>query len=195
MKFFKILAATLALSTLAFGVQKDQIKQVVTDKTYEAISVLTNSALANEQKTAELFKIFDPLFDYNQMAKISLGKRYNTLNAQQQQEFNKAFEQKLKSSYADKLLSYTNQQITIGEPSEPQPKRVFLNATLTSEGKPYEFIYKFYDNNSDWKIYDIEIIGVSVLQTYRSQFADMLESADFNALMQKLSQTTAIEAK
>ncbi|WP_169765174.1 Tgt2/MlaC family protein, partial [Campylobacter curvus] len=125
------------------------------------------------------------------MAKISLGKRYNSLSASEQKQFDEAFEQKLKSSYIDKLLSYTNQEINIKDASKPQPNRYWLNSELISEGKPYEFVYKFYDaKERGWLIYDIDIIGVSIIQTYRSQFADLLDNADFATLIAKLNQTT-----
>lgn len=179
--------------SLLFGVPKDEIKKVVELKTDEAIKVLTDKSLSNEQKTDGLFKIFDPLFDYKQMAKISLGKRFNSLNNTQKDEFTKAFEQKLKSSYADKLLSYTNQKIIIKDLIQPQENRAFLNLELISNGQIYDFIYKFYNSNDNWLIYDIQIIGVSIIQTYRSQFADMLENADFETLIKKLNETSAIK--
>ncbi|MGG7048642.1 MULTISPECIES: ABC transporter substrate-binding protein [unclassified Campylobacter] len=189
----KLFCVALLSATMLFALPKDEIKPQVEIKTTQAIEVLTNASLSNEQKMDELFKIFDPLFDYKQMAKISLGKRFNTLNDSQKAEFSKAFEQKLKSSYADKLLGYTNQEIKVKELTEPQKNRVFLHSELLSEGKSYDFIYKFYNDNDNWLIYDMEIIGVSLLQTYRSQFADMLDNADFETLIKKLNETSAIK--
>ncbi|MCR4941189.1 MAG: ABC transporter substrate-binding protein [Campylobacter sp.] len=188
----KILSIFL-LASLVFGISKDEIKTSVETKTAQAIAVLTDQNLDKNTKANSLFSIFDPLFDYKQMAKISLGKKYNALSPDEQNKFDTAFEQKLKNSYIDKLLSYTNQQILIKELSQPQPKRIFLKSELISDGKVYDFVYKFYSKNDDWFIYDIEILGVSVIQTYRSQFADMLDNANFDSLLKKLNETTAIK--
>ncbi|WP_169776868.1 ABC transporter substrate-binding protein [Campylobacter mucosalis] len=193
MKILKILFALCIFINMLFAVSKDEIKSVVEAKTDEAIKILTTKELSNEQKTTQLFVIFDPLFDYKQMAKISLGKKFNALTPNEQDEFGKAFEQKLKASYIDKLLSYTDQKIIIKEQTQPQPNRVFLNSELISNANKYEFVYKFYNSNDNWLIYDIEMIGVSLIQTYRSQFADMLESADFATLMKKLNETAPIK--
>lgn len=191
MKIFKILLAAALFACSLWAVSENEIKQEVTKRTDEAIKVLKDANLDNAAKSKALFAIFDPLFDFKQMAKISLGKRYNSLSASEQKQFDEAFEQKLKSSYIDKLLSYTNQEINIKDASKPQPNRYWLNSELISEGKPYEFVYKFYDaKERGWLIYDIDIIGVSIIQTYRSQFADLLDNTDFATLISKLNQTT-----
>lgn len=194
MKILKFIAiCTLFISSL-FGVSQNQIKADVQARTDKAIEVLKNGALDRDAKAKALFEIFDPIFDYKQMAKISLGKRYNTLNSSEQAQFDAAFEQKLKSSYIDKLLSYTNQEVTIKDASQPQPTRYWLKAELLSDGKIYEFVYKFYDaKERGWLLYDLDIIGVSVIQTYRSQFADMMQSADIATLIKKLNETALPE--
>ncbi|MCD8213429.1 MAG: ABC transporter substrate-binding protein [Campylobacter sp.] len=190
MKIFKILLGVILIISNIFGISESEIKQEVTKRTNDAITVLKNPNLDDTTKSKELFAIFDPLFDYKQMAKISLGKRYNSLNADEQRRFDAAFEQKLKNSYIDKLLSYTNQEITIKDASKPQPNRYWLASELISDSKPYEFVYKFYDaKERGWLIYDLDILGVSIIQTYRSQFADMLDNTDVETLITKLNQT------
>lgn len=189
----KFCAAALAFSAV-YGVSENEIKPDVQARTDKAIAVLKDASLDNAAKSKALFEIFDPIFDYKQMAKISLGKRYNALSASEQAEFDAAFEQKLKTSYIDKLLSYTNQTVEIKDASKPQPNRYWLKSELNSEGKTYEFIYKFYDaGERGWLLYDLDIIGVSVIQTYRSQFADALANASVSELIAKLNQTALPE--
>ncbi len=53
----------------------------------------------------------------------------------------------------------------------------------------YEIIYKFYkDKNGSWMIYDVDILGVSIIQTYRTQFAEILTKEPFEKLLEKLKQ-------
>ncbi|WXG20925.1 ABC transporter substrate-binding protein [Campylobacter concisus] len=48
---------------------------------------------------------------------------------------------------------------------------------------------EFYDaKERGWLIYDLDIVGVSIIQTYRSQFGDVLNNGDFNTLLQKLNE-------
>lgn len=194
MKILKFLAVCAIFASTLLAVSESEIKADVQVRTDKAISVLKDSSLEREAKAKALFSIFDPIFDYKQMAKISLGKRYNTLTQDEQAKFDAAFEQKLKNSYIDKLLSYTNQEVALKDATKPQPARYWLKAELSSEGKIYEFVYKFYDaKERGWLLYDLDIIGVSVIQTYRSQFADMMQNADIATLIAKLNETTLPE--
>jgi len=82
---------------------EEQIKPNLEIATTKAIEILTNKNLSDSNKMNGIFNIFDPFFDYEQMAKIALGKRYKTLNDEQKAKFNKAFESRLKASYIDKF--------------------------------------------------------------------------------------------
>ena len=48
--------------------------------------------------------------------------------------------------------------------------------------------YKFYKLKNNWKIYDVEVEGVSIVQTYRSQFATILQKGSIDDLLLKLEQ-------
>ena len=53
-----------------------------------------------------------------------------------------------------------------------------------------EMIYKFYKKkNQQWNVYDVEIMGVSIVQTYRSQFAGILKNQSIEDLLKKLRET------
>ncbi|MGB2551662.1 MULTISPECIES: ABC transporter substrate-binding protein [unclassified Campylobacter] len=186
MKFFKIICA-LFLSVSLYAITESEIKPSVEAATKNAISVLKDKGLNNDQKADKIFAIFDPFFDYKQMAKISLSKRYDALSDTQKQQFDKAFETRLKSSYVDKLLSYNDQEINLKEHTKPNDKRYWLNGEVVSEGKSYPFVYKFYDaKERGWLIYDLDILGVSIVQTYRSQFGSLLENGSFDDLLKRL---------
>ncbi|WP_291953133.1 ABC transporter substrate-binding protein, partial [Campylobacter sp.] len=59
--------------------------------------------------------------------------------------------------------------------------------SMIIDGKENFVVFKFYNKNNDWKIYDVDIFGISIIQTYRSQFKDILTNADFDTLLDKLS--------
>ena len=190
MKFLKIIL--LALFSL-FAISEEQIKPTMQKTTQDAIEVLKNANLSKDEKISKIFAVFDPYFDYEQMSKIALSKRYNNLSTEQKVKFNKAFEERLKSSYVDKLLSYKNQTINFKDATKPNENRYFLNADLVGEdGKNYGFTYKFYNaKERGWLIYDVEILGVSIIQTYRSQFDSLMENESFENLLSKLNSVQA----
>ena len=193
MKFLKIILLALFSAVSLFAISEEQIKPTMQKATQDAIEVLKNVNLSKDEKISKIFAVFDPYFDYEQMSKIALSKRYNNLSAEQKVKFNKAFEERLKSSYVDKLLSYKNQTINFKDVTKPNENRYFLNADLVGEdGKNYGFTYKFYNaKERGWLIYDVEILGVSIIQPYRSQFDSLMETESFENLLSKLNSVQA----
>ena len=193
MKFLKIILLAFFSAVSLFAISEEQIKPTIQKATQDAIEVLKNANLSKDEKISKIFAVFDPYFDYEQMSKIALSKRYNNLSAEQKVKFNKAFEERLKTSYIDKLLSYKNQTINFKDVTKPNENRYFLNADLVGEdGKNYGFTYKFYNaKERGWLIYDVEILGVSIIQTYRSQFDSLMENESFENLLSKLNSVQA----
>ena len=113
MKFLKTLLLVLFGAASLFAIGEEQIKPTMQKTTQDAIGALKNANLSKDEKVSKIFAVFDPYFDYEQMSKIALNKRYNSLSAEQKAKFNKAFEERLKSNYVDKLLSYKNQAINL----------------------------------------------------------------------------------
>jgi toluene tolerance protein ttg2D len=191
MKIFKIiLAAMFAAVSLLAALSEDRIKPGMQEATQSVIAVLKDKSLSDNDKIDKIFAVFDPFFDFNQMAKIALSKRYKNLTDEQRTAFGEAFERRLKASYVDKLLGYTDQEIVFKDASKPNAGRYWLNGELLSGGETYGFVYKFYDaKERGWLIYDVEILGVSILQTYRSQFDSLMENESFESLLSKLNQS------
>ena len=64
-----------------------------------------------------------------------------------------------------------------------------LKTQVIGEQKNYDIDFKFYPNGSDWRIYDVDIVGVSLIQTYRSQLGDVTQSLGFDELIKRLNST------
>ena len=159
--------------------------------------ILRDKKIPQEERSKKIFTIFDSIFDYTLMSQLALGgKEWTALSVSQQAEFSKLFEMKLKLSYMEKLDLYTNEKMVIKNLEKIKDARIHLTTHLIKNNEVYEIIYKFYkDKNSSWMIYDVDILGVSIIQTYRTQFADVLAKESFNALLEKLKQPDLPAAK
>lgn len=183
-KILVIFLSSLVFATSLFSIEENKIKDVMKDKIDTVIGILQEKNKTKDEKTKQIFSIMDEFFDYTVMSQISLGKDWKSLSIDQKKEFIKAFEVKLKNSYIDKLDLYTDQQILVDGIEKVNPKRIKLMTYLIGKDDKYEIQYKFYKNsNSDWLIYDVDIIGVSIMQTYRQQFAGYLKENSFNDLL------------
>jgi len=139
-------------------------------------------------KKDEILPIVDTIFNYKTMSKIALGKAWKRLSETEQENFESKFEEKLKNSYFEKLELYTDEEIVIKELEKLKATRIKLHADIVGSDKNYELVYKFYKvkNSSDWLIYDVEITGVSIIQTYRKQFSEFLKTKSFSELLNSL---------
>ncbi|TLD85608.1 ABC transporter substrate-binding protein [Helicobacter sp. MIT 05-5294] len=156
-----------------------------------------DSTLSNaqaQQIAKEIFTLFDSIFDYSLMAQLSLSQEYKTLSESQKSEYTRAFEQNLKKSFTDKLRLYKDENMEVVGGEQTKSNRYNLKTTMVLDGKLNSIIFKFYDNKGDWKIYDVDILGISVIQTYRSQFSDILAHSDFQTLLTKLKSEITFES-
>ena len=190
MKFLKILLAALCLHAFAFAIDKSEIQPVMSDKVSNAVALLKNSAVSKDEKPKKIFALFDSLFDYKTMAKLSLAKHFKSLTPEQVAKFNSAYEAHLKQTFIDKLALYTNQDMKVVGATEPNDKRVYLKTEIIGEDKNYPIDFKFFPSGNDWRIYDVDILGISLVQTYRSQFGDVVENVSFDELLKRLNQTS-----
>ncbi len=189
-KFFKkLLIAFLFLATSLFALEKDSIKSEMTSKMNLVLNILDNKEFNLEQKNNEIIKVMDEVFDYTIMSKIALGKNLKQLKSKAQfDDFKNAFETSLKKSYADKLHLYDNQKLEIVDLIPYKNTRLQLQTKVIGDNEVYNINYNFYEDKktSQWYIYDVELIGVSILQTYRKQFDGVLANNDINYLITEL---------
>lgn len=170
------------------ALQEAEINSFMQTNIDQATTILRDSKIQKVEKAKKIFEIFDTLFDYNLMSKLAIGgKQWESLNAEKQSEFSKIFEKKLKNSYMEKLDLYTDEKIVIKNSEKIKDSRIHLTTHLMKNNEVYEIIYKFYKTPSNnWLVYDVDILGVSIIQAYRTQFADTLAKESFEKLLAKL---------
>ncbi|AFL67767.1 ABC transporter substrate-binding protein [Sulfurospirillum barnesii] len=184
----------LSFSHTLYAIEESRISSFMQTNIDRATTILRDKQLQKNEKSEKIFLIFDSIFDYSLMAQLSLGnKQWSSLESLKQNEFSQLFEQKLKVSYMNKLDLYTDEKIVIKNLEKIKDTRIHLTTHLMKNSEVYEIIYKFYKNkNDDWLIYDVDILGVSIIQTYRTQFADILNKEPFEKLLDKLKQPDEI---
>jgi phospholipid transport system substrate-binding protein len=184
LKIFSILAFII---TSANAVKQDEIQPIMTKKIDSVLTILEQKSLPMSQKGQQIIKIIDEVFDYELMAKIALGKEtWDTLNEQKQKEFTKTFETKLKNSYIEKLELYNDQKVKVIGLNPYKNGRLQLETELLGKEGTYKINYNFYNKAKDgeqWLIYDVDLVGVSIIQTYRQQFAGLLKEKTFDQML------------
>ena len=186
-KLFKFLLIITVTVTYANALKENEIQEQMTKKIDNVLLILEKKELNISQKGDEIIKIIDEVFDYELMARIALGKEtWNTLTNEKQKEFVKIFENKLKKSYIEKLELYNDQKVQILGLKPYNNTRLQLETELIGKEGNYKINYNFYNKSKDkeeWLIYDVDLVGVSIIQTYRQQFSGLLKEKTFDEML------------
>lgn len=186
--FKKVIVLLLLSAISVYAIEEQNIKQVMDTKVNKVLNILKDKSLSQQQKEKQCIVLIDDVFDYKTMSQISLGKSWNTLAKNEKIQFSKAFEKKIKHSYLDKLRLYHNQKVIIGDLKKVKPNRITFETQVIGLDDTYRVIYLFYKNtqNNQWYIYDVDLVGVSIIQTYRKQFSEFLKTKSVKQLVESL---------
>ncbi|WP_198306146.1 ABC transporter substrate-binding protein [Arcobacter vandammei] len=179
--FLKFLIIFSLIISSANALQKDEIQNEMQKRIDKVLLVLKDKNISKEDKKKDIINIVNDAFDFELMAKIALGKEaWANLDEEKQKEFSTVFEEKIKKSYSDKLELYNDQKVKILSLDPYNNTRLQLKTELVGKEGNYSINYNFYEKNGEWYIYDIDLIGVSIIQTYRQQFAGLLKEKSFD---------------
>ena len=179
---------TILGSNKIFADEVNEIREMTKAKVDLVIATLKDSSLSKEEKKESILKTIDGFFDFYRMAKYSLGKKHwKSLSKSERKEFSKLFVERLKLSYLDKLDLYTDEEVVVDEAKQKKKNRVEVLTHLVSKDDKMEMKYKLIkDKKKGWLVYDVEVLGVSIVKTYRSQFSGYLRKNSMDELMNRL---------
>jgi len=168
------------------GLPTDQTRTTV-DK---VISILQQSGPRKEERRQQLRDVIYSRFDFAEMAKRSLGPHWSRRTPQEQQEFTKVFADLLESSYVDKIESYNGEKVSYTREQQDKDNAEVFTKVITKKGEEFSINYKLHPVHGEWKVYDVVVEDISLVNNYRSQFNRVLANASFDELLKKLQQKT-----
>jgi phospholipid transport system substrate-binding protein len=152
----------------------------------------TNKATlkSNPQAVYSLaYKFVVPYADLTEMSKRVLPPQiWNSATPAERVQFEKEFTKTLIRTYASALTSYQDQTITFYPiRGGAQGSTVVVNSEIRGAGQPIQVAYRLIRVGSMWRLYDMSVEGVSMLDSFREQFSDMLAQGNMEQLLQRLS--------
>jgi phospholipid transport system substrate-binding protein len=186
-----LLSAFLILMASIQPASADDVTQVqedLKDKFDAVLGIIEQEDLDSRAKQDRVAEILEPLFDFTLMSKLALGKtHWSAASERDRNRFTELFTRRLKESYLTKLDLLTNEKITYKTPTQ-EGNKIQIPVHVVTQDDNMSIIWKFYRMKDDWKIYDVEIEGVSLISSYRSQFNETLQSGTFEELLKKLEE-------
>ena len=142
------------------------------------LAVLRDSKLkspaAKEIKKEKLRVIYKDMFDEIEFSKRTLTRNWNKFSPAERVEFVKLFEQVLEKSYIDKILDYSNEKVNFYKESMLSDNQAEIQTKIVTASKEIPIYYRMILKDGKWKVYDVVVENVSLVQNYRTQFNDIL---------------------
>lgn len=181
--------ALCAPAAVLGGEASDQIRGTID----RGISILMRPDLQGDAKKQErralLRKEVYPRFNFEEMSRRALGVNWKSRTPQEKQEFIAVFKELLENSYASKIEGYKGEKVVFGKEVLDLPYAEVRSTIVTTKGEEYSVNYRVLKDGAEWRIYDIVIEGVSLVNNYRSQFTEMLSKYSFDEMMVRLRKT------
>ncbi len=155
----------------------------------EVLRILRDKDLKKPERAEErrhlLEKVIGDRFNYEEMSKRSLGAPWHQLSEQERQEFVQLFRTLLTNSYADKIESYSGEPVQyVNERTEKDFAEVRTKIVSGKAEIPLD--YRLLNRNGEWRVYDVVIDGVSLVNNYRGQFTKIIRTSSYADLVEQL---------
>jgi phospholipid transport system substrate-binding protein len=189
-RLFGLLAAFLfAASALAADIAPDVLVKDVTNEVLDIVRKDKDIQSGNTKKTLDLVeaKVL-PHFNFQRMTQLALGREGRQATPDQFKVLVQEFHTLLVRTYSKALTEYRNQEI-IFKPFKMNPTDTDVRVRTEikqSGGKPVTLDYYLEKNANGWKVYDMEVGGVSLVTNYRSSFAQEIQKGGIDGLIRNL---------
>ena len=182
-----ILLALAIAGPATAGAPREQIQSAIEQVTATLKDPNLKSEGKKKERLERLRQVIFPKFDFTEMAKRSLGANWQRRSPEEQREFAKLFTELIENSYMDNLASYDGEKVTItSEKQEDKEHAQVDTKIITKKGEEFSVNYRLLQSGNDWKIYDVVIENISIVNNYRSQFNRVIAKSSFEDLMQKM---------
>lgn len=132
-----------------------------------------------------------PIVDVKGMARSVLGRQaWRKATASERQAFTKEFTNLVIHTYASPLAKFSDEKVKFLPVRGDLNKRfVRVNSVIIrSNGPNIPLNYSLVSKNGQWRVYDMSVEGVSLLQSFRSQFAQSLQNSSMQKLIKDMQQ-------
>ena len=189
---FATLTLGIALSCPSFkayaGEPTDQVRETVD----AVMKILDNKQLAvpekEKERRASIRQTIAKRFDFEEMAKRSLSLYWKDRTVAEQKEFVALYADLLENTYIRKIERYDNEKVVYYDERSDGNYAVVKTKVINKNGLNIPVDYRIFKDKERWKVYDIIIEGISLVNNYRTQFTQIIRSDSYAGLVKRLQE-------
>jgi phospholipid transport system substrate-binding protein len=193
MSLQRILAAlTLAMATTLAAAQTTPdalIKQVST----EVIDTIKADKALQSGDVSKIITLVDtkvmPHVNFQRMTASAVGRNWRTATPEQQKRLQDEFKTLLVRTYAGALTQVKDQTVQLKPMrAAAEDTEVVVRTEVKGKGEPIQLDYRLEKADAGWKIYDVNVLGVWLVEQYRNQFTQDINAGGIDGLIGKLAE-------
>jgi phospholipid transport system substrate-binding protein len=197
-RLLAVLALWLPSAALPQDVAPDQLVKTLTSEVLTAVKQ-EKPAPQLSKKIADVVETkVVPHFNFARMAQIALAVNWRRATPEQQKQLVDEFRNLLVRTYSNALALYRDQTIEFRPTrTRAEDKDVTVRSEVRGRGRePIAIDYDMEKTAEGWKVYDVKVGGVSLISTYRDEFAAQVREVGIDGLIKTLaSKNRQLEAK
>lgn len=192
-----VLALCLVLTVTAVSMA-DQALDQLKGPIEEVVAILKDPQYkAPDKKQAQREKIFaitNKAFDFIEMTKRSLGMNWRNMTPQQRKNFTEVFADHLNNTYMDKVQNqYQDETVEFTGEERVADDKVIVKSIIKRRDVNIPVDYSMILVDNSWRVYDVNIEGVSLIKNYRSQFDELLTKETPEQVIERLKKKADIQ--
>ena len=204
-RFLGRMAATL-FAVAAFAgpaavmAQGDSPDELVKKWSSEVLDSIKGDAAVKSGDTSRVMALVDqkimPHVNFARMTSSAVGPQWRQTTPDQKQRLQDEFKILLVRTYAGALAQVSDQTVEL-KPSRAQPgdTDVLVRTQVVGRGDPIQLDYRLTKGPDGWKIYNMNVLGIWMVDTYRSQFGEVINSRGIDGLISTLAERNKSLAK
>ena len=178
MKKLVVVFLFLCLGQPAFGQSREPL-DVIKEHVDQVIGILKDPRYQDPSQKqiqrAKIWEIINHAFDFIEMSQRSVGQYWKNFSDEQKHEFTDLFARLLRNLYLSKIQKgYENEKVIYQSQEMLSDTKAIAKTKITSKDLAIPVSYAMHKSNGTWKVYDVTIEGVSLVQNYRAQFGRTL---------------------
>lgn len=194
-QFFKIIALSfLFLLGAQLRAQEVAPDELVKNTTQEVITVIKQDKDIQSGDRSKIYALVEEKvlthFDFRRMSQLAMGKNWRQATPEQQDALIKEFRSLLVRTYAVSLSQYRDQKIEVKPVKlETDAKDATVKSLFIQSGRePVTVEYLMHKIPAGWKVFNITVEGVSLVENYRSTFNDQIRKNGIDGLIKTLAE-------
>ena len=137
------------------------------------------------QRREKLRELINPVFDFEEMAKRSLGANWKEATQDERKEFVDVFSDLLAKTYLSKIETVKSGMVTVNSENVDQV-RALVKTSVLHRGETFPLDYRLQNTSGKWKVYDVIIENIGLVANYRNEFAGIVRKDKISGLIRRL---------